>query len=268
MFEDYLDLQDGRLFYTISGQGEPLILLHGNFNDHQIWNEQMDSFASQYQVIRYDLRGYGQSSTPTSLFSNVDDLKALIDSLKLNRVTLIGSSSGGGVAIDFALTYPNLIQSLVLVSPSINGNPYPIRMTWQGIKNFINVRLKGPEIAIEQFIKNHYWQYFFPSLTKEKTRHDVLKNVRNINNFYRFSPNLSTSIRPYAISRLQEINVPTLVIISDQDHPYNMKTAETLYCNLIQAEKSTIPGCGHLPFIEEPHIFNQIVHEFLKKQKH
>ncbi|MFU1795216.1 alpha/beta fold hydrolase [Paenibacillus azoreducens] len=266
MTHDYLDLNDGQLFYRVSGKGEPLVLLHGNFNDHQIWNEQTGAFSACYKVIRYDLRGYGHSSKPNVSFSNVVDLKALVDSLKLHRVTLIGSSSGGGVAIDFALTYPDRVQTLVLVSPAVNGNPYPMNMMWQGIKNYLNVRLKGREAAVEAFIKNHFWQYYYPSTMKEAARNNVLQNVRNLNNFCRFSPNLSTSVTPHTIRRLQEINVPTLIIISDGDHPYNIKTAEKLHNNIKLSCKIVMKGCNHLPFTEEPQEFNQIVLDFLSQQ--
>lgn len=266
MIKDYLYLDNGRIFYTISGKGNPILLLHGNFNDHHIWNNQIDFFSTQYKIIRYDLRGYGLSSTPNSAFSNVDDLKALVDSLKLPNVILIGSSSGGGVAVDFTLTYPDLVQALILVSPSINGNSYPLNMTWQVIKNYFNVRLKGREVAVEAFITNHFWQYYFPSLTKEEARKKVLNNVRNTSNFCRFSPNLATPMRPYAIVRLREINIPTLVIISDQDHLFNIKTAETLHKNINLSSKIIMQGCGHLPFIEDPHEFNQIVLNFLSKE--
>lgn len=263
MARDYLNLNDGQLYYTVSGKGDPVVLIHGNFNDSQIWNEQAAALSTYYKIIRYDLRGYGLSSTPKSSFSNVDDLKALIDSLKLHKVTLIGSSLGGGVAIDFTLTYPDLVQALILVSPSINGHPYPRNMMWQGIKNYILVRLKGREKAIESFITNDYWQYFFPSEKKEEALRKVLTNVRNTNNFCRFSPNLSVPAKPYAISRLHEINIPTLIIIADQDHPFNIKTAETLHQNIKQSSKIMMEDCGHLPFIEKPHEFNHSVLEFL-----
>lgn len=266
MIQDYLNLENGQIFYTISGIGNPLLFLHGNFTDHHIWNDQLDSFSTRYQVIRYDLRGYGLSSTPNTSFSNVEDLKALIDALKLPNVTLIGSSSGGGIAVDFTLTYPDLVQALILVSPSLGGNSYPLNMTWQVIKNYFNVRLKGREAAVEAFITNHFWQYFFPSLTKEEARKKVLNNVRNTSNFCRFSPNLTTAMRPYAIARLREINIPTLVIVSDQDHPFNMKTAETLHTNINLSSKVIMQDCGHLPFVEEPHEFNQMVLNFLSTE--
>lgn len=265
MRDSYINLVDGRLYYTVSGKGDPVVLIHGNFNDHQIWNEQVDSFSAQYTLIRYDLRGYGFSSTPNSPFSNVNDLKVLIDSLKLQHVTLVGSSMGGGIATDFTLTYPHLVKALILVSPSINGNSYPLKMMWQGTKNYINLRLKGRKKAIDSFITNRFWQYFFPSIRKEEARTKVTNNVRNPNNFCRFSPSLSLAVKPYAFMRLHEINIPTLIVISDNDHSFNTETAETLHKIIGLSSKIIIKDCGHLPFIEVPYEFNQVVLDFLSK---
>lgn len=262
---EYLDLQDGRLFYSISGTGKPIVLLHGNFNDHQIWSEQVNVLSAHYQVIHYDLRGYGHSSTPSTSFSNVEDLHSLINYLSLDHVTLIGSSSGGSIAVDFTLSYPQRVQDLILVSPSISGNRYPLSMTLQGIRNFIHVRWKGAEAAIESFITNRYWQYFFPDSSKNAAREAVLHNVRNTNNFCRFPPALSTTIKPYAIHRLHEIAVPTLVITSDHDHPYNRRTAEVVSQTIPKAEKYLFSRCGHLPFAEEPEQFNQVVLNYMEK---
>lgn len=123
MIQDYLNLHDGKLFYTVSGNGDPILFIHGNFNDNQIWNEQIDFFSQKFKTIRYDLRGYGLSSKPGSAFSNVDDLKTLVDYLKLQNIVLVGSSMGGGVALDFTLAYPHLVETLVVVSPTVSGIP-------------------------------------------------------------------------------------------------------------------------------------------------
>jgi pimeloyl-ACP methyl ester carboxylesterase len=263
MIRNYLTVEDGRIFYTVVGNGEPIVLLHGNFNDHRIWSEQIDALSRDHKLVLCDLRGYGLSSTPKASFSNVDDLKALVDALKLHSLTLIGSSSGGGVAIDFALTYPHLIRALILVSPSVNGNRSPLSMTWQGIRNYINVRTKGHQAAIESFIANRFWQYFFPPLRKEEARSNVLRNVRNESNFCRFSPTLPVAIRPYAIRRLGEIRIPTLIVTSDREHPFNIRTAETLHASLRLSTKTIMRDCGHIPFVEEPHEFNRRVLDFI-----
>lgn len=226
-----LNVDGGRLFYKVSGNGDPVVLIHGNFNDHQIWNEQVDCLSAHVQLVRYDLRGYGLSSTPTSSFSNVEDLKALIDTLELQKVTLVGSSMGGSIAIDFTLTYPHLVKGLILVAPSINGNSYPLNMMWQGTKNYVNLRMKGHKKAIKSFITNRFWQYLFPSISKEAARTKVIRNIKNPNNFCRFSPNLSVAVKPAAYHRLHGINIPTLIIVSDQDHSFNIETAQTIQKN-------------------------------------
>lgn len=267
MLQDYLNVKGGQVFYTVSGEGNPIILIHGNFNDHRIWDEQVNSFSLNYKLISYDLRGYGLSSTPFSSFSNVEDLKALVDCLKLRNLTLVGSSSGGGIAVDFALTHPHLVNKLILVSPSISGNSFPMKMMWQGINNHLKVRLKGREKAIESFINNPFWQYYFPKIEKEEARNKVIDNVRNIRNFCRFSPNLTAVVKPYAFHRLQEINIPTLIITSDQDHSSNIITADILHQKIKLSSKIMMQGCGHLPFIEEPHEFNQYVLEFISNPK-
>jgi len=259
----YVDVSGGRLFYTVAGSGEPLILIHGNFNDHGIWNEQASALASHYQCIRYDLRGYGRSSTPTSTFSNVEDLKALVDKLGLGQVTLLGSSSGGSVAIDFSLAYPELVRALILVAPSIQGIKYPISMMWHGTKNFINTRLKGQKKAIELFLANSFWHYYFPSDTKGEARLKVVQNASNSANFCRFSPKLSLAPKPYAFDRLHELNIPALIIVPELDHPFNVRTANAVHGKIENSTKITMQGCSHLPFAEEPEEFNRHVFAFL-----
>lgn len=103
---EYIEVKGGALFYERKGSGEPIVFIHGNYNDHLIWEEQMERFSTGYDVISYDLRGYGHSDTPRTPFSNVKDLKMLLDTLGLTKVTLVGSSMGGSVAVDFTLAYP------------------------------------------------------------------------------------------------------------------------------------------------------------------
>ena len=150
--QDYVPINDTRLYCSITGEGEPLVLLHGGASDLRIWDHQVETLARTLRVIRYDQRGYGKSDIPVSLFSYVDDLRGLIDALKLERVSVIGSSLGGSVAIDFALKYPERIRSLILVGPALSGYRYPARFMIEGIKLLLAVRFRGREAAIEKFI--------------------------------------------------------------------------------------------------------------------
>lgn len=265
MTQDYIDVQDGKLFFTHSGNGEPIIFIHGNFNDHQIWDEQIAFFSPHYNTIQYDLRGYGLSSTPEHPFSYVEDLKTLIDVLQLTDITLVGSSMGGGIALDFTLTYPHLVRSLILVAPTISGAVYPLSISFHGIKNYINTSFKGSTKAIEAFINNPFWHYLLPSAKKETARKMVLANVQNPNNFCSFPPKLITETKPSALHRLHNIQVPTQILIGDGDHVFNKKNATLLSSQLNLATKIEMNNCGHLPFVEEPQQFNSLVYTFLSQ---
>ncbi|MUG47014.1 alpha/beta fold hydrolase [Paenibacillus woosongensis] len=265
--QHHLELSDARLFYRTNGSGQPLIFIHGNFNDHHIWEEQADFFgryAQDVQVIRYDLRGYGGSSTPASSFSHVHDLKCLIEHLHLNAAVLIGSSMGGGIALDFALAYPEYVRALVLAAPSVTNQRYPWKMLWKGISNFYQLRFRGSQSAIEAFIQDDYWSYFFPSPHRRAAREKVLRNVRNPDNFCRFPPRLALPPRISSMQRLNEIQVPTLIVAADGDHPFNLKTAGDLSKLIPQASGAMFHDCGHLPFIEQPDKFNQTLLAFIQ----
>ena len=114
-------MNDGSLYYEVTGDGPPLVFLHGFSVDHRMWDSQVDFFAQHHQVIRYDLRGFGRSSLPTEPYAHVDDLRALLDHLQLTQATLVGLSRGGSVALDFTLTYPQRVDKLVLVDSVLGG---------------------------------------------------------------------------------------------------------------------------------------------------
>ncbi|QNK56983.1 alpha/beta fold hydrolase [Paenibacillus sp. PAMC21692] len=242
------------------------MFIHGNFNDHRIWEEQMRMFSAHNFVIGYDLRGYGHSDTPRTFFSNVEDLKLLLDALRLPKVNLVGSSMGGSVAIDFTLTYPDRVHRLILAAPSVSGRNYPAIMLWQGIKQHFQVKLNGREKAIETFITNPFWRYYFPASKKENAWLKTIDNVRNTSNFCRFPPNLSRVSKPYAANRLEEIRQSVLIIIGELDHLFNRETAEILHTEIKNTTKIVIQDCGHLPFIEEPETFSSNVAEFLRME--
>lgn len=261
----YLKINNSNLFCSVTGEGEPLVFIHGNFNDSRIWDYQIDKFTSYYKVIQYDLRGYGKSDIPVSSFSHYEDLKALFDSLKIKNATLIGSSSGGSVAVDFALQYPELVKALILVAPAINGYRYPLRMMYEAMKSIHLLKSKGFEVAIEKFINNPFWEYFFPPEYRQEAREKVLETIRTKKNFYGWDFKLAVPAKPYASSRLREIQVPVLIVLSDKDKDFNIKVGERVHKEIHNSKKVVINDCGHLPFVEKPEEFNREVLDFLKE---
>ena len=116
---------DIQLHYMIAGQGFPLVMLHGNGEDHTYFKHQMAPFSERYQVIALDTRGHGQSprgTAPFTLEQFAEDLKGFLDSREISRCHLLGFSDGANIALLFALKYPDYVEKLVLngadLSPS------------------------------------------------------------------------------------------------------------------------------------------------------
>ena len=118
----YADVNGTRLYYELAGEGHPLLLIHGFTLDTRMWDDQFDAFAQRYQVIRYDVRGFGRSAVPThEPYSHHDDVKALLDYLDIAHAHILGHSMGSGIATDFVLAYPEMADSLISVGTVVHG---------------------------------------------------------------------------------------------------------------------------------------------------
>jgi pimeloyl-ACP methyl ester carboxylesterase len=116
------------LFCTVTGDGPPVVLVHAGVADHHMWDEVVPGLAERHTVIRYDMRGFGQSAPPTGPFSEHDDLRRILDHLGHDRVRVVGASFGGRVAVDFALTHPGRVHSLAVFSPPWPGYDWSQQM--------------------------------------------------------------------------------------------------------------------------------------------
>src|SRR5258706_15134316 len=96
-------------------------MLHGHLLDQHQWDEQFQSFASDYQVVRYDARGFGRSTMPPAGYNHAADLHAAMRFLGLGHAYLMGCSGGGATCIDFTLQYPDMVDGLILVGSGIAG---------------------------------------------------------------------------------------------------------------------------------------------------
>ena len=109
------------LKYDVTGEGHPLVLIHGGFVDRRMWDDQVPVLAQRYKVIRVDLRGFEGSQTPDEPFSYVDDLDGLLRQLDVGPVYLLGLSLGSMVAIDFTMDHPEAVDALILASAPLRG---------------------------------------------------------------------------------------------------------------------------------------------------
>ena len=114
--QDFATINGTRLYFEIAGSGQPLVLLHGFTLDTRMWDDQFEPLTREFQVIRYDMRGFGQSGPPASeRYAHADDLRDLLDHLRVDKAHLVGLSKGGAIALDFTLAYPRRVNKLVLI---------------------------------------------------------------------------------------------------------------------------------------------------------
>jgi pimeloyl-ACP methyl ester carboxylesterase len=128
----YIKAGEGKIYYEAAGSGEVMILIHDGMLHNEVWDDQFSYFSKDFIVIRYDRRGYGKSSPAEGTYSHLEDLSTLFTELELDSANLIACSSGGALAIDFTLKFPEKIKSLVLVGAVVGGFSYTSHMFNRG----------------------------------------------------------------------------------------------------------------------------------------
>lgn len=229
-----------------------------------MWEAQFDFFSLAYRVIRYDLRGFGQSPSGDVDFSHYQDLHDLMTHLGIAKTHLIGVSLGAATALEFTLAYPAMTHSLVLVA-SHEGLEQPsdaLRQAWLNIDAIVE---KGNITdAVEMELK--LW-VDGPRRRPEEVNTTVREQVRrmNANNFaIPQGKGQPIKLTPGVFKRLEEIRVPTLVTAGTEDIPDVLESTEQLAERIQGAKKFLISNTAHMVSMEAPKIFNQAVLEFFK----
>ncbi|WP_457031782.1 alpha/beta fold hydrolase [Kitasatospora sp. P5_F3] len=118
----------GHLSYTVTGEGSPVLLVHAGVTDHRLWDPIVPALAERHTVIRYDLRGFGESAPPSGPFSMTDDLRRILDHLGHDRVQLVGASWGGLLSLAFSLAHPERVRSLTMLAAMWPGYDWSAEM--------------------------------------------------------------------------------------------------------------------------------------------
>ncbi len=117
----FVPLNNTQFHYHVQGEGPALVLVHAGIADLRMWDDQMADFSRHFTVIRYDVRGWGQTTCPPGESSDHEDLRELLVYLGHDRAHLLGCSNGGRIVLDFALVYPEMVNRLVLAGTGLGG---------------------------------------------------------------------------------------------------------------------------------------------------
>ncbi len=263
--------------YKETGSGpRTLILLHGFGASVFSWHAVMEPLAQYGRVIAYDRPAFGLTSrpmpgdwtgaSPYGMDANVELLAALMQTLGVEKATLIGNSAGGGVAVAFALRYPEKVESLILVDPAVGAGGgrfpawlYPLLSTPQ-------MRHLGPLLvrSIAESGNDTIRQAWHdPSKVTEATIEGYRKPLKAFNwdtALYEFT---ISGPNPDLKSRLGELSMPVLVVAGDDDRIIPTQASIDAAGLIPGAQLIIFPACGHVPHEECPSAFLDAVATFL-----
>ena len=259
---EYLSVdEDTHIYYEHQGYGSVVVWLHDGLIHRATWDAQWDAFVDRYSLIRYDRRGYGHSDEPTAPYSDVEDLHLLLEYLEVMDAVIVASSAGSNIALEFAVTYPRMVERLILVGPVVGGLAPSEHFVHRGQANFKPLVDQGDiETTIENWTHDPYWIAPGNDHAGQLFQMLLSNHPQNISHLSHFAQNMD----PPILSRLSEIDVPTLLITGESDHPDIHAHAGAIQAGIAQAQRIIFPRAGHLVHMERPDAFNRLVDAFIK----
>lgn len=269
--KNYLDMEDGRLYYEVAGSGMPLVLSHAAFLDNRMFDAVWEPLAKRFRVIRYDMRGFGKSSPATGPLCRRDDLDQLLRHLKIEEAHLIGCSNGGQISLDLALEGPQRFRSLTLVdsTPSgfeMRGEPprYLLEMLDAMQKGDLE-RANELQIRIWLDGESREPQQVDAALRKKAMEMNRISVAQNT--FFTADLQPANPLDPPALTRLESVKCPTLVIAGALDHAEVLRAADEMTSRIPNARKTILASAGHVPSYEQPDTFVKLLLDFLSKKE-
>ena len=261
-----VDVGNARLYYDEAGTGGALVMIHGGFLTKEMWDGRFETYARQYRVVRYDARNHGLSRSEAAEFAHFEDLDNLMKHLKIDKAVVMGLSMGGAIAIDFALKHPYKVAGLILVAPGLSGFPHRDPESEDFARRFEAALATGDtEKGIDVFMES--WLYG-PRRKAEDVDPAVQEKFRAMarRSFATWNRQTKELVAgPLAITRLKDIQAPTLAIVGDLDMPSIVEIVGLLEKSVPHFEKVVIPGVAHMVNLEKPAEFDRAVLPFLQK---
>lgn len=251
--------------FRIDGNRSPkrpwLVFAHSLACDHTMWDAQAAFFAPSVNVLRVDLRGHGRSSAPAGAYTLeqlADDLKGLLDTLRLKQVHFVGLSLGGMIGQVAALRFPMLFRSLTLANTS-SRYPEQMKATWD--ERILQVRsAQGMNAIALGTIERWFTPEFRGRQPEAVARVAAQLRATPINGYIGCAQAIS---HLNLTARLATIGCPTLVIAGADDRSTPPSMAEEIVQAISGAKLTVFPACAHLSAVEHADAFNAALRDFL-----
>jgi esterase len=250
-----------QLHYHRSGQGRPLVVLHGLFGTWENLGASVRALAEHWDVIAPDLRNHGRSvhTQEHSYPLMAADLAELLDSLSIESVSLLGHSMGGKVAMEFALTYPKRVEKLIVVDIAPVEYPAHHRDVFAGIAA-IDLQIIKSRSEADQLLSQR--------VESPGVRAFLLKNLYREEGSFRWRANFATLEREYAHIAAAPASgrfaAPTLFIKGANSNYLLNEYQQAVTERFTNVQLKIISDAGHWPHAEKPETFLRLVTRFLE----
>lgn len=262
-----VDVPGARLAYDTAGVGPALVLLHAGICDRRMWDDVWVPLARRYRVVRYDTRGYGETRLLDDRpYSNRADLVAVLDHLGIDRAALVGVSRSGAIVIDTTLEYPERVSALVPVAAGLSGFEAPLTPAEEAAFAELE-RLE--EVGEHDALVEAEMRVWVDGIGGSPDRVPGIRarvaamDLEAYRDHAAEPEHRVVTLDPPAAGRLGEIRVPTLVIVGDLDAPETQATARHIADGVAGARLEVLHGVAHLPPMEEPERFVELVEGFV-----
>ncbi|GAA1274818.1 alpha/beta fold hydrolase [Saccharothrix xinjiangensis] len=255
--------------YDDKGGGTPVLLVHGHPFNRSMWRPQVERFSEVYRFIVPDLRGYGETRLPvdetgavpdkTPLSAFADDLVALLDGLGLERVVLGGLSMGGQIAMEVHRAHPDRISAMILADTSPEADTPAGRRTRRAVA----------ERLLREGLAPYADEVLDKMITPRNVRDlpevaaHVLRMMRGTSPGGAAAALRGRAERPDYAESLAEVSVPVLVVVGAEDEYTPVEVVRDMHAVIPGSTLAIIDGAGHLPNLERPEAFNEVVGRFL-----
>ncbi len=252
-----------------AGEGPALVLLHGFTGSGENWNHLLPAFTPHFRVISIDLPGHGATEAPSdparySISKTAAGIAVILDSLKIDRVAILGYSMGGRVVLFFALEYPERVNALILESASPGLATAQERagrvVADEALAGFIE------EKGLETFVERWESLPLFASqsslseaLRANLHRQRLLNRPEGLANSLR---GLGTGVQPSLWDNLPDIAAPVLILTGALDTKFKA-IGQQMQERLPNARREVVAGAGHTIHLEKPREFEKLVKGFL-----
>ena len=261
----FIDVPGGRLYYEAEGEGPTVTLIHAGVAHLRMWDAQVAVWRDGYRVIRYDTRGFGRSVVEDVPYSNRADLRAVLDTLGIERTHLVGLSRGAMIALDTTVESPERIKSLTWVAGGVRGfeaedDPRLVGL-WPEMERLEEAKDWEPLVELETQIWTDGPGQPADRVDPELRRRMIQWNLEN----YRAEQTANQPIQPdvLAAQRLVNISVPVLAIWGTFDEAPVLQGGAKLAAEVHGARSHVFEGVAHMVNLERPAEFNRMVREFL-----